>query len=128
MSGFTVGWSTTLPFTQYKLVEVRFDTTNPGWAYQFRRYADVSGPDGYRFVYQKMTQIPVQAWDVSDPANPKHLNVAFRDQVVDSIWYPWDNYAELLTICASAYDSTGAHTPTQHQVRVDHTSRMVCTS
>jgi hypothetical protein len=103
-----VGWGPTLPFSSFKKVELRIDTNNQGWAYRYRRYAAAGGPSGYRFVYQNMVKIPVQAWDVTDAAHPRRLNVAFRDQVVDGVWNPWGNYTELLCICASTYDSTGA--------------------
>ena len=112
MGNFTIGYAPTLPFSQYKKVEVRIDTNNKGWAYRFRRVATTGAPGGARFVYQNMLKLPIQAWDVSDAAHPKRLNVGFRDQVVDGVWEPWDNYAELLWVCASAYDSTGATYPT----------------
>jgi hypothetical protein len=108
MGDVTVAYAPTLLFSQCKKVEVRIDASNPGKAYRFRRLANTAGPAGYRMTYQNMVNIPVQAWDVTDPANPKQLNVGFRDQVVDSVWNPWGNYTELLWICASAYDPTGA--------------------
>jgi hypothetical protein len=52
----------------------------------------------------------VQAWDVTNPASPVQLNLAWRDNPVDGLWNPWTaNYTEFLVVCASAYDSTGTH-------------------
>jgi hypothetical protein len=103
------GYDNTLPFSQYKKVEIRLDNSHPSWTYRYRRYADGAAPTGYRFVFQDMVQLPIQAWDVTNALSPIQLNLAFRDQDLDGDWDPWDNPYELMLVCASAYDSTGTH-------------------
>jgi hypothetical protein len=101
------GWAPTLSFGSYKKVEIRIDTNNQGWAYRYRRLANAAGPGGYRMVYQNMIKVPYQAWDITDATSPKRLNIAFRDQLNTGA-YDFTNPYDLVAICASAYDSTGA--------------------
>lgn len=80
--GFT---DNNLPFSAYRKVEISFDAADSGWAHQYRRYA-VGGVTRYRF--ESMRKIPIRAKDITDPANPKYLNIAWRDQTADGNWDP----------------------------------------
>lgn len=80
--GFTAN---NLPFSAYRNVEISFDAADSGWAHQYRRYA-VGGVTRYRFDAMRM--IPIRAKDITDPANPKYLNIAWRDQTADGNWDP----------------------------------------
>jgi hypothetical protein len=103
-----------LPFSAYRKVEISFDAADSGWAHQYRRYA-VDLVTRYRF--DSMRKIPIRAKDITDPENPKYLNIAWRDQTADGIWDPVpENVAgtdarrlEVLLICPT--ENSGS-TPT----------------
>jgi hypothetical protein len=102
-----LGYSgSTLPTTYNPYKKVQLILGGPTQkAYRYRRTA-VGGVTRYRL--QDIQTIHAQAWDISDPLHPKQLNLAWRDQVNDNIWDPSTSYLEVLLICSSAYDSTGA--------------------
>jgi len=102
------GTGNTLSMADMKKVELRFDPANPSKVSRWVRWT-VSG--SRVFIFHDMVQMGVSAWDVTNPATPHQLNLAFRD--VDTTAKTWNpspaNYAEILVICASAYDATGAN-------------------
>jgi hypothetical protein len=102
-----LGYSgSTLPTTYNPYKKVQLILGGPTQkAYRYRRLA-VGGVTRYRL--QDLQTIAAQAWDITDPLHPKQLNLAWRDQVNDNVWDPSSSYLEILLICASAYDSTGA--------------------
>lgn len=101
--GFTSNY---YAFNRYpRMTEVRFTPGDSSYAYRYRR-TNVGGVTRYRL--QDMSNIPVSAWDVSNPASPIQLNLAWRDQVADGIWDPTSSYLEVLVVCPTDYDPTGA--------------------
>jgi hypothetical protein len=92
-------------YNPYKKVKLILGGSVSQKAYRYRRIA-VGGVTRYRL--QDLQTLPLQAWDVSDSIHPRQLNLAWRDQVVDSVWNPGSSYLEVLIICASTYDATGA--------------------
>jgi len=98
--------SNNFPFSDYpRITEVRFTPGDSSYAYRYRR-TNVGGVTRYRF--QDMSKIPVSAWDVSNPASPRQLNLAWRDQVADGVWDPTTSPVEVLVVCPTTYDPTGA--------------------
>ena len=98
--------ASTLPTTYNPYKKVQLILGGPTQkVYRYRRTA-VGGVTRYRL--QDLQTLPLQAWDISDPLHPKQLNLAWRDQVNDNVWDPSTSYLEVLLICSSGYDSTGA--------------------
>ncbi|MBI1806264.1 MAG: T9SS type A sorting domain-containing protein [Ignavibacteria bacterium] len=96
------------PFNSY-LVEIRFDAATPQKAYRLRR----TGP-GSSYLIQStnpFVNVPFSVWDVSDPANPRQLTLAWRDQDNDGTWNPPvtgdDDGLEIVFIYNKTYDPTG---------------------
>ncbi len=86
-------------------VEVRFDPSVPQKAYRLRRISQyvISEPDPF-------TNVPFTVWDVSDPASPRQLTLAWRDENSNGVWDPQINNdgSELVFIYNKSYDPTGA--------------------
>ncbi len=106
--GFT---SNSLPFNQYKKVRIIFDSTNKAYVHRYRR-TNVGGVTRYRF--QDMAYIGIQAWDITDPNNPRQLSLAWRDQNNDGQYTPAlgvdntaeESYLEVLIVSPRLYDGS----------------------
>ena len=88
-------------------IEIRFSTGETTLARVFRR--DLGYADGGVGTFQG------SAWDVSDPANPRRLNVCFVEDAgqgsVNALWDPSNDTLgkrEYLLIMASDYDGDGS--------------------
>jgi hypothetical protein len=88
-------------------IEVRFDSTRPQKAYRLRR----TGP-GSSYLIQSpnpFVNVPFSVWDVTNPATPRQLTLAWRDQDNSGTWNPAVNNdgLEVVFIYNKTYDPTG---------------------
>jgi hypothetical protein len=88
-------------------IEVRFDSTRPQKAYRLRR----TGP-GSSYLIQSpnpFVNVPFSVWDVTNPATPRQLTLAWRDQDNSGTWNPAvnDDGIEVVFIYNKTYDPTG---------------------
>lgn len=67
-------------------IEVRFNAASPQKAYRLER----TGPHGGYEIQSPnpFVNVPFSVWDVSNPASPRQLTVAWRDQDDDGTWDP----------------------------------------
>lgn len=71
-------------------------------AYQYHRGA--SGIEsGSQYKFQGYVDVPFQVFDISDPQNPRQLNVGWRDQNLNAQWDPNSNL-EIIFVAKSTYD------------------------
>ena len=110
----------------FKTVELRFthmisytDTDGDGAYTALEPYTfDVSkGQKAFMYEtwgpgnFQSFSDIPFQAWDVDDPANPRQLNVVIRDREPNGQWDIWSDDGDVFNyvwIMDSDYDASGA--------------------
>jgi len=110
-------WPTVLKLVP---VEIRFDSTRPQKAYRLIRDVDRTDNDyiigrGYSgdqplapLDTLPFVDVPFSAWDVSNPAAPRQLDVSFKDQNRNGVWDPGSNVGgEYFNIYGSTYDPTG---------------------
>ena len=89
-------------------IAVRFDSLLPQKAYRLRRF----GSTGSQYMIQSpnpYVNVPFSVWDVSNPALPRQLTVAWRDQNNNSRWDPpvGDDGLEIVFVYNKSYDPTG---------------------
>ena len=92
------------PFFSFP-TEVRFGT--PQKAYRLRR----TGP-GASYIIQStnpFVDVPFSVFDVSNPASPRQLTLAWRDQDADATWDPVvdDDGLEIVFVYNKTYDPAG---------------------
>jgi hypothetical protein len=88
-------------------VEVRFDSSHPQKAYRLRRNASASS-----YIIQSTSpfvDLPFSVWDVMNPASPRQLTLAWRDQDDSRTWNPTvaGDGLEIVFIYNKTYDPTG---------------------
>lgn len=82
-------------------------------AYQYHRGASAI-ESGSQYKYLGYVDVPFQVFDVSDPNNPRQLNVAWRDQNRNAQWDP-NRDLEIIFVAKSTYDG---NTPTTYGTTV----------
>ncbi|HVP37688.1 MAG TPA: hypothetical protein VMS93_00745 [Candidatus Saccharimonadales bacterium] len=104
-------FGTTLARGDLVPIELRFDPANGQFGYAYRRH---SGEDD-NYAYEGFGTVPFKAYDVSDPAHPRQINVAFVQNYGDTTdnspprWLPDASDVggrEYLFILKSSYSTT----------------------
>ena len=113
LSGVGVGldfganiFGSTLADTEYVEVELRFSATQTTYCQTYRR--DLG------YLASGVGTFPGTAWDISNPSNPRRLNICFveddNEKLANRRWDPDESSLggrEYLFIMASDFDSTG---------------------
>ena len=90
---------------EYFPVMVVFDTTETSKAYYWRRNA----PDFSDRWYRGLTPTFISAYDISDPENPRKLNVAYNS--VNGQLFFRNGNQNMILITSTDYDTTDVYNP-----------------
>jgi len=82
-------------------------------AYRYHRGAS-SIESGSEYKFRSYSDVPFQVFDVSDPQNPRQLNVGWCDQNLNGQWDP-NSDLEIIFVAKSTYDG---ETPTTYGTTV----------
>lgn len=97
-------------------IEIRFGPSETQKGYRMRR----AGGVGTAYVIQSLNpfvDVPFTIWDITDPASPRQLTFAWRDQNNNALYDPaeGDDGLEIGFIYYRTYDAAGGQWPYQGQ-------------